>query len=255
MANKFDYSGDGTLGRLLTRLKLTMAGYAKQSEVSDLSKAIADLLPKNQGAANVGKILVVGTDGNLTLTDMPEGGASGDVTGVVDENNNILLTGDLADGTYKLKYENEDGTYTEIGTLEIGAIPEPEPTYTNFADTTSPDWKNECRLTTSIDQVTPLPGCAATNYISVQTGDIVEVSGINFVGGDNRQAANGSFGGIAKAEVMKSTYGEFFGDVTFDSNNLKFTVLGDMTQMRFSGLLTGKATDVVVKITRNGTLL
>lgn len=26
---------------------------------------------KNQGSANVGKILVVGADGNLTLADMP----------------------------------------------------------------------------------------------------------------------------------------------------------------------------------------
>lgn len=43
MANKFDYSGDGTLGRLLTRLKSTLAGYAKQSEVDRLSEAIADL--------------------------------------------------------------------------------------------------------------------------------------------------------------------------------------------------------------------
>lgn len=89
-------------------------------KVPQLSEAIADLLPKNQGEENVGKILVVGTDGNLTLIDMPEGGASGDVIGVLDESNNILLTGNLADGTYTLKYENADGTYTEIGTLEVG---------------------------------------------------------------------------------------------------------------------------------------
>ena len=45
---------------------------------------------KNQGTANVGKILVVGTDGNLTLIDIPEGGASGDVVGVLDEANNKI---------------------------------------------------------------------------------------------------------------------------------------------------------------------
>jgi hypothetical protein len=75
---------------------------------------------KNQGAENVGKILVVGTDGNLILTDMPEG--SGDITGVLDDANNILLSGNLADGTYTLKYENEDGTYTEIGNLVVGIV-------------------------------------------------------------------------------------------------------------------------------------
>lgn len=93
-----------------------------EQEVEQLKESIANYLPKNQGTANVGKILVVGTDGNLTLTEMPEGGASGDVIGTLDESNNILLSGNLADGTYTLKYENTDGTYTEIGTLEVGAI-------------------------------------------------------------------------------------------------------------------------------------
>ena len=99
-----------------------LSSYAKQAEVGKLQEEIEDYLPKNQGSANVGKILVVGTDGNLTLTDMPEGGTSGDVVGTLDNANNILLSGNLADGTYTLKYENEDGTYTEIGTLEVGAI-------------------------------------------------------------------------------------------------------------------------------------
>ena len=96
-------------------------GAASQEAVKGLSEEIDDYLPKNQGSANVGKILVVGTDGNLILAEMPEG-ASGDVTGIVDESNNILLMGHLADGVYALKYENADGTYTEIGTLEVGAI-------------------------------------------------------------------------------------------------------------------------------------
>lgn len=108
---------------------LVWGEFEKYATKSDLTKYVV----KNQGASNVGKILVVGTDGNLTLTDMPEGGASGDVTGVLDEANNILLSGNLADGTYTLKYENADGTYTEIGTLEVGAIPEPvEPVTENI---------------------------------------------------------------------------------------------------------------------------
>lgn len=77
---------------------------------------------KNQGSANVGKILVVGTDGNLTLADMPEGGASGDVVGVLDEANNILLSGNLADGTYILKWLNTDGTYLDAGSLVVDTI-------------------------------------------------------------------------------------------------------------------------------------
>ena len=90
-----------------------------KNEIAQNVKGVC--VAKNQGAANVGKILVVGTDGNLTLADMPEGGgASGDVIGTLDDSNNILLSGNLADGTYTLKYENVDGTYTEIGTLTVG---------------------------------------------------------------------------------------------------------------------------------------
>ena len=54
------------------------------------------------------------------------GGESGDVIGTLDENNNIILSGELADGTYTLKYENADGTYSEIGTLVVAEAPEAE---------------------------------------------------------------------------------------------------------------------------------
>ena len=91
-------------------------------KVNNLSEQIADYLPKNQGSKNVGKILVVGTDGNLTLTDMPEGGTSGDVIGMVDGNNNIIITGELANGTYVFKYEGTNGTYTDIGSLVVGGV-------------------------------------------------------------------------------------------------------------------------------------
>jgi hypothetical protein len=81
----------------------------------------------------VGKILVVGTDGNLTLAEMPEG-SSGDVTGVVDEANNILLSGNLANGTYIIRYENEDGTLSEPVTMVVGEVTPPVPKYTNLFD-------------------------------------------------------------------------------------------------------------------------
>lgn len=90
-----------------------------REEISQLSSEKVD---KNQGSANVGKVLVVGADGNLTLADMPEGGASGDVIGMVDENNNVIITGNLADGTYVFKYEGANGTYTDIGSLVVGGL-------------------------------------------------------------------------------------------------------------------------------------
>ena len=54
------------------------------------------------------------------------------VFGVVDANNNIILTGNLAEGVYVLKYEDADGNVTEIGTLNHSNVP--EPTYTNLFD-------------------------------------------------------------------------------------------------------------------------
>lgn len=46
-------------------------------------------------------------------------GATGDVVGNVDSENNIIVTGALADGTYFVKYELEDGTTIEIGELVL----------------------------------------------------------------------------------------------------------------------------------------
>lgn len=48
----------------------------------------------------------------------------GAVIGYVDDQKNIRITGELSDGTYVLKYENQDGTTTEIGTLVIGPVDE-----------------------------------------------------------------------------------------------------------------------------------
>jgi hypothetical protein len=50
---------------------------------------------------------------------LPSGGASGDVVGNVDSANNIVLMGNLADGTYTVKYEMEDGSTVNIGTMVL----------------------------------------------------------------------------------------------------------------------------------------
>ncbi len=46
-------------------------------------------------------------------------GTSGDVVGNVDSANNIIVTGNLPDGTYTVKYEMEDGTTVDIGNLVL----------------------------------------------------------------------------------------------------------------------------------------
>ena len=41
------------------------------------------------------------------------------IFGIVDENNNIIVSGDLPDGTYTVKYEMEDGSTVDIGDLVL----------------------------------------------------------------------------------------------------------------------------------------
>ena len=253
------------------------------------------------------------------------------VFGYVDKNNNVILSGSLADGTYSVKYEMEDGTidignlvldsnvYYSVtstltncknsnstrevvegsaysatitandgyelktvtvtmggqnvsvsggvinianvtGNIVITAVAEEitvaEPT--NFADPTSADWKTGYRLTTNIDQVTALTGGVVTNYITVQHGDVVEVSGINFEDGNNRQAwkFGGDYTAITKASSMVSSAS--FSNVSYNSNKLTCTIAAPQSsnmQIRFSGLPTGTSEDVIINITRNGVLL
>lgn len=46
------------------------------------------------------------------------------VFGRVDENNNIILAGNLVDGTYNLKYEDAEGNLSDLGSVEVGMSPD-----------------------------------------------------------------------------------------------------------------------------------
>lgn len=73
----------------------------------------------SQGVANAGKILIVDANGNLTLSDIPFSGTSGDIVGVIDADNNIVLTGVLPEGIYTFKYQMEDGTLQDVGSINL----------------------------------------------------------------------------------------------------------------------------------------
>lgn len=200
------------------------------------------------------ELIYIFVDGAPVGTGIPQG-QSGDVFGYVDENNNVVLTGNLADGTYSVKYEMDDGSTVDIGDLVLGEV---GPSYTNLADPTSADWKEGYRLTNNIDELSAVTGSVVTNYIDVQTGDTVEVTGINFTDSNNRQAYRGNnnaIGSIAKAAAWETSYADRFSDISYDSNSFKFTVTVQVTDMkvRFSGL--GTSANVVIKIKRNGSYI
>ena len=104
------------------------------------------------------------------------------VFGRVDADHNIILTGELADGTYVLKYEDAEGNVTEIGTLNHTYVP--EPTYTNVlplainTDGTKYNggqgWKTGARLNSSgAESTSSAEGVEVTGFIPVKSGDKV----------------------------------------------------------------------------------
>lgn len=319
-------------GKGLSSNDYSNAEKAKVAAAITQHQDISHLLPINQGAANAGKILVVGEDGKLILTDMPEG-STAEIEGRIEDVEGVptlILSGNLPTGEYKAYYEvvdadgntslvsigslsreetkkytikwvNFDGTeletdevtvapgeivnptydgatptrdadeqytYTFNGwTPEVGAVTA-DATYTatytaietgptNFADPTSGDWATECRLTTWIDQTTAagsVTNGVVTNYIDVQSGDYIEVTGINFTDTNNRIAWDfgGTYGSISKASAIS---GASFTGLSYDSSSFKATVAApqsDSMQIRFSGPATNGSEGVVINIKRDG---
>lgn len=95
------------------------------------------------------------------------------VFGYVDENNNILLQGDFADGTYNVKYDMQDGITVNIGTLVL------ESDNTNYWHVSSLLTKctNSNKASTVVDGesysavITPNSGCTLTS-VKVEMGGV-----------------------------------------------------------------------------------
>lgn len=109
---------DGSDATVTTESITGALGYtpAKQTDVDNLSGEIADLS------------LGMGEDGRLYLLrkgvaqgngiELPSG-ASGDVIGNIGDGNIIMLSGDVPDGSYTLKFEMENGTVIDIGNMVL----------------------------------------------------------------------------------------------------------------------------------------
>ena len=100
-------------------------GAATAQQVADLSAAIADL--ERAKISKTGITLGLHSDGKYYIfvdgapvgTGFELSGNNGDVFGYVDANNTIVLNGSLADGSYSIKYETEDGKTINIGNLVL----------------------------------------------------------------------------------------------------------------------------------------
>lgn len=90
-----------------------------REQISQLSSEKVDKTEVSLGIASDGLIYIF-VDGNPVGTGIPQGSSvEGDVFGYIDENNTIVLTGALADGTYSIKYEMDDGSTVDIGDLVL----------------------------------------------------------------------------------------------------------------------------------------
>ncbi len=117
------------------------------------------------------------------------------VFGTVDANNNIILSGNLTEGVYTFKYEDESGKVVTIGTLTHDG--KDEPTYTNqIPISTDTDgsvfngtgYKSGYRLNSSgaVAEYTAYP-MVVSGFIPCKAGDIIRLQNITWQSGVDSQ--------------------------------------------------------------------
>jgi hypothetical protein len=209
--------------------------------IEEIAEAAAEKENISLGIASDG-LMYVFINGKPVGTGIPQG-QSGDVFGYVDENNTVVLNGNLADGTYTFAYECEDGTMIDIGTMTKGAKPL-VPNFTNLADPTSADWLTDNRLNSS-GGGTANPGTSVTNYIAVTNGDVIRVKGLDMTNGAARIAGYNGSKAVQFSASLSSTAYATDKTVGADESVFKLNYSG-IAFLRVSGGLSGKAEDVIV---------
>lgn len=107
-----------------TAASAVSAHNADEASHGDIREQISQISAGKVGKDDIS--LGIASDGLIYLfvngtpvgTGIPQG-QSGDVFGYVDEHNTIVLNGNLADGTYSVKYEMENGEVINIGNMVL----------------------------------------------------------------------------------------------------------------------------------------
>lgn len=118
------------------------------------------------------------------------------IFGYVDENNNIVVSGNLADGSYSVKYEMEDGSTVDIGNLELDTEESDSsdaPAYTNLlplsVDTDGSDYAGThenggdgyeygYRISHSSGSQTAQDNVYCSGFIPATLNDVMRIKGI-----------------------------------------------------------------------------
>ena len=172
------------------------------------------------------------------------------VFGYVDENNNIVLSGNVADGTYSVKYEMEDGSTVDIGSLVLAEGEEPEeivnlavPNETNTTDWSI--WCNDARIGSDGNYRANAGYTNVSNYIPVKKGDTVYWSGMNvkYTDAGSTQSCfydsgKNMFGSYGTMESLVNS--GYIADVSINGTSGQFTTVADgVAYFRFGMLKEG----------------
>ena len=128
--------------------------------------------------------------------------------------------------------------------ISVTAVPSAPP-YTNLADPTSADWAAGCRLNSSGVAVAVESGVDATNYIACSNGDVIRIKGLGALTSYNSAIYEGTSKTIYSAAKANACFISY----EYDSANDIVTVstnYANTTYVRFSGILTGTANDVII---------
>lgn len=122
---------------------------------------------------------------------------SGDVIGYVDSENNIVLSGKLADGAYTLKYEMKDGSKIDVGRIDLSN----KPAYTNQiplsinSDGTpfngGQGWKTGYRISKSSGGEAAATNYECTGFIPVTKESTIRIKGIDITNTDEYAVVSG----------------------------------------------------------------
>lgn len=160
------------------------------------------------------------------------------VYGRVDENNNIILGGNLPEGSYMIKYESANGNTTIIGTLTVSTDEEEDVTVTNVIPLSvdvngnlyngGTGYKTGYRYSQSSGGDVAGSAYSTTGYIKVNQGDVLYFKnvGMNVNTTDNNTCAMYYF-----TELKATADGQNNGANLTNYNSAQWDANGQITQL------------------------
>ena len=231
-----------------------------ENEVNELKEGNIDLT--NYVTKSEFEKLTLGyhTDGKIylfndktTLGNGIEMGMNGDIIGYIDGANNIILSGALANDTYTVKYEMEDGTYVDIGSLSLGSTPgqpgqpgqpeepeEPIEIINQIPLSIGSDgkpfnggqgWKTGYRLSGSSGNESAQSDIEVTGFIPCRMGDTIYMKGITDDGTHVMGVYDSSFTTVATVTIKEKL--TLDGSVTSVTINSAFSGNKDETNTAY----------------------